>query len=260
VQTSNADPSIHHPKAPGGTSVAAAACGVQVYRRAAILLAACAILAAIASSSTTHTALLHVLSMTEDVIAAHPIAGAAVFVVTAAVSAMLAFVSIALIVPAAVFAWGTPASITLLWVGWILGGVATYTIGRVLGRPVIGWLAARESLQRLESRLPGDAPLWMIVLLQLALPSEIPGYLLGLLRYPLTRYVIAVALAELPYAVATVYLGASFIDGRSGVLLGAGILIALFSVAPVALLRKAIRDRNDRDMAAVDHSERTEST
>lgn len=219
---------------------------LPAYRRAGILLVLCAALAAIASSTAVHEALLRVLSMTEEVIGAHPIAGAVIFVLTAAVTAMLAFISIAMIVPAAVFAWEAPATLILLWVGWILGGLATYTIGRFVGRPVVRWLDAHESLHRLESGLPPDAPLWMIVLLQLALPSEIPGYLLGLLGYPLVRYTIALALAELPYALATVYLGASFIDGRAGVLLGAGILIALFSVAPLVLLRKAMRSRDGR--------------
>lgn len=220
---------------------------IAVYRRAGILLVLCAALAAIASSTAVHEELLRALTMTEDVIGAHPIMGAAIFVLAAAVSAMLAFISIAMIVPAAVFAWGAPTSITLLWLGWILGGIGTYSIGRFVGRPVVRWLAAQDSLRKLESALPVDAPLWMIVLLQLALPSEIPGYVLGVLRYPLGRYATALALAELPYALAAVYLGASFIDGRSGVLLGAGILVALLSLAPMIFLRKAIRARSGRD-------------
>lgn len=228
---------------------------ISVYRRAGILLALCAALAAIASSPTVHDALLKALSMTEDAISAHPIAGAAVFVLIAAVSAMLAFISIAVVVPAAVFTWGAPLSLILLWIGWILGGIATYTIGRFVGRPLVRWLATHESLRKVESSVPADAPIWMIVLLQLALPSEIPGYVLGLLRYPVSRYVLALSLAELPYALATVYLGASFIDGRSGVLLGAGILVAILTVATPTLWRKAMRTRDDRGHSASHRSE-----
>lgn len=217
-----------------------------VYKRAAILLALCAILAGIASSSDLHEALLGVLAVTEDIIGQHPLAGAAAFVVLAAISAMFTFVSIAVIVPAAVFAWGPAASIGLLWLGWILGGATTYGIGKVFGRPVVRWLTAGEALRRLESRIPDDAPLWLITLLQLALPSEIPGYVLGLVRYPFSRYILALALAELPYTFATVYLGASFVEGRVGLILITGALIALLSLVTFHALRRTMRDARSR--------------
>jgi uncharacterized membrane protein YdjX (TVP38/TMEM64 family) len=201
-----------------------------VYRRAAILLVLCVALAAIASSSALHDALLEVLVATDDIISRHPVAGVFTFVAIAAVSAMFTFVSIAVIVPAAVFAWGTSATAGLLWLGWILGGLATYNIGRHVGRPLVS-LTSNEALHRLESHVPANAPLWLILLLQLALPSEIPGYVLGLVRYPLGRYVLALALAELPYTLATVYLGASFVAGHSMLILGVGSMIALFSLA-----------------------------
>ena len=214
-----------------------------VYRRAAILLMLCVILAGIASSSDLHEALLGVLTVTEEIIGEHPIAGAAAFVVLAAISAVFTFVSIAVIVPAAVFAWGPTASIGLLWLGWILGGAITYGIGKVFGRHVVRWLTAGEAL-RLESPIPHNAPFWLITLLQLALPSEIPGYVLGLVRYPFSRYVLALGLAELPYTFATVYLGASFVEGRVGLILITGTLIALLSLVTFYALRRTMRAKH----------------
>jgi uncharacterized membrane protein YdjX (TVP38/TMEM64 family) len=212
-----------------------------VYRRAAILLFLCLALAGIASSSALHEALMGVLVATDELISQHPIAGIFTFVALAAVSAMFTFVSIAVLVPAAVFAWGAPATAGLLWLGWIVGGVATYTIGKHIGRPVARSFMASEALQRLESHVPANAPLWLIVLLQLALPSEIPGYVLGLVRYPIASYVAALALAELPYTLATVYLGASFVAGHSAVILGVGAITALFSLAMFYGWRRAMR-------------------
>jgi uncharacterized membrane protein YdjX (TVP38/TMEM64 family) len=217
-----------------------------VYKRAAILLVLCIVLAAIASSSDLHEALMGVLAVTEDIIGQHPIAGAAAFVMLAAISAIFTFVSIAVIVPAAVFAWGPAASIALLWLGWILGGAATYGIGKFFGRPVVGWFTAGEALRRVESRIPNNAPLWLITLLQLALPSEIPGYVLGLVRYPFPRYVLALGLAELPYTFATVYLGASFVEGRVGLILITGALIALLSLVTFHAWRRTVRDTQTR--------------
>ena len=100
----------------------------------------------------------------------------------------------------------------------------------------------REALRRLESRIPDNAPLWLITLLQLALPSEIPGYVLGLVRYRFFIYVLALGLAELPYTLATVYLGASFVSGRIGSILIAGALIAMLSVLAFYAWRSTMRD------------------
>jgi uncharacterized membrane protein YdjX (TVP38/TMEM64 family) len=220
-----------------------------VYRRAAILLTLCVVLAGIASSSALHEALLDVLAATRDIIARHAVAGALTFIVLAAVSAMFTFVSIAVIVPAAVFAWGAPASVGLLWLGWILGGVTTYSIGRFLGRPAVRWLTASETLRRLESRIPADAPVWLVMLLQLALPSEIPGYVLGLVRYSFASYVLALGLAELPYTIATVYLGASFVAGQSGLILTTGAFVAAFSLVTFYMLRRVLNKRAARSSA-----------
>jgi uncharacterized membrane protein YdjX (TVP38/TMEM64 family) len=212
-----------------------------VWRRAIILLSLCIALAAIASSGDLHEALIHVLEAARREIDRHPTTGALLFVVLAAVSAMFTFVSIAIVVPAAVFAWGEPASLLLLWVGWILGGVGTYGIGRLLGRPAVRWLTTNQALYRFESRVQRDAPLWLVLLLQLALPSEIPGYVLGIARYPFIRYLLALSLAELPYTFATVYLGASFLQNRSGLVLVIGISIVLVSVVAFYLLRRVMQ-------------------
>jgi uncharacterized membrane protein YdjX (TVP38/TMEM64 family) len=210
------------------------------YRRVAVLLILCVVLAWLASSSTLHDALIGVLVATEELIRAHPLLGASVFIAIAAVSAMFTFASIAILVPAAVFAWGTVPTIAALWLGWILGGIGTYAIGRHLGRPAVRWLISGDSLQRLEYRIPAGAPFPLILLLQMALPSEIVGYVLGLARYPFSRYAAALALAELPYTLATVYLGNGFIEGRGSVILGVGATIAALSLLTLHLWRTTI--------------------
>ncbi len=206
-------------------------------RRAALLAVACVALAAVAASSTIHDLLLRLLGASQSIIERHALLGAVTFVVLAAISAMLAFISVAVIVPAAVFAWGAPTSIALLWLGWILGGVATYATGRYLGRRAAHWFTAEQGLRTLEQYVAPDTPLWLITLLQLALPSEIPGYVLGLVRYPIARYLLALAVAELPFTVATVYLGRSFLEGRSGLILAIGACLALGSVCTVHAVR-----------------------
>ena len=96
----------------------------------------------------------------------------------------------------------------------------------------------------MEAHLPADAPLALIVLLQLALPSEILGYVLRLLRYPFARYAVALAMAELPYVLATVYLGESFVAGRSGLIVLVGLLTIFGSLVTLIALRRASGEAN----------------
>jgi uncharacterized membrane protein YdjX (TVP38/TMEM64 family) len=221
-----------------------------VWRRAAALVVLCMVLAAVASSEELHAALLEVLKAIELIIEGHPILGATVFVIFAAISAMIAFVSVAVVVPVAIYTWGQGISILLLWFGWILGGALAYGIARYLGRSVVRWLTAEAGLRRLESTVNSQTHFSLVLLLQLALPSEIPGYLLGLVRYPLRRYLAALALAELPYALATVLLGASFLERRSWALLAVGLVLVAGSLFAFQKLRRRLSAGGDSEDAA----------
>lgn len=202
---------------------------------------ACLALAAIAASGTLHATLLDVLAVSRGVIVEYPVLGALLFVLLAAISAMFAFVSIAILVPVAVYVWGEPLSMLLLWVGWILGGATAYGIARLLGRRVVHWLTAASALNRLEHRLRPDTPFSLILLFQLGLPSEIPGYVLGLVQYPFGRYLLALAIVELPYTIATIYLGAGVVGAKGGLVLAIGLSAVVLSVGAFYLLRKRMR-------------------
>jgi uncharacterized membrane protein YdjX (TVP38/TMEM64 family) len=197
-------------------------------------------LALLASSDAFQSALAKVLAMAEPVISNHPFWGASLFVVLSALSAMLAFVSTAVLVPVAVHAWGKALCVFLLWFGWLLGGACAYGIARFWGRPAIRRLTSSRTLARYEQRLTQHAPFGLVLLFQLAVPSEVPGYVLGLARYGLHRYLAALALAELPYAVGTVYLGASFLERQLFVLIGVGVFGILFSAWALHTLRKRL--------------------
>jgi uncharacterized membrane protein YdjX (TVP38/TMEM64 family) len=209
----------------------------NVWRRVLILAAICGGLIALATSGEVHAWLINVLATCEQVIAAHPFAGAIVFVVFAALSAMIAFVSVAIIVPVAIVTWGEPVTLALLWAGWILGGMIAYGVGSLPGRTVIGWVVSSAAITRLEERLGSRASFGLVVLVQLSLPSEIPGYVLGMLRYPFRRYLLALGLTELPYAIATVYMGSGLVEQRRGqiLLFGAGLIV--MSLLAVYLLK-----------------------
>jgi uncharacterized membrane protein YdjX (TVP38/TMEM64 family) len=209
--------------------------------RAIILAALVAGLAILASSDAVHGVLLRVFEMSRDIITRHTVAGPLVFVVLAMLSAMLAFFSSAVLVAPAVFAWGPVNTALLLLVGWMLGGILSYALARHVGRPALRWLARGRSKHREEARLTPETPLGLVILFQLALPSEIPGFVLGLVRYPFARYVVALAIGELPYAVGTVLLGVTFVERRVGafIALGAVAVLAILFLAPA--LRHRLR-------------------
>lgn len=209
-------------------------------RRALLLLAAAAALALIASTDWIHSRLLTLFSTLESFIRQHPGLGLPAFLGFGAASAMLAFVSSAAIVPVGVLVWGQAACAALLWTGWILGGIGSYTLSRYMGRPAVEKLGAASAVERFSTRLSRETPFGVVVLVQLALPSELPGYVLGLSRYSFWKYLAALAIAEVPYAVATVYLGSSFLHGRALPLIAAGGALALFSAWALYKLRQKV--------------------
>lgn len=212
--------------------------GSSIWRRALILVLVCGALAAVGASDALHEALLDAVAAAGKLMAERPLLGAVVFVLLAAASAMLAFFSSAVVVPVALYTWGKLTCLFLLWAGWTLGGITSYGLGRLLGRPVIGWLLPAETLDRYEEQVSRHTPFHLVLLFQLALPSEVPGYLLGLVRYPFWRYLGALLIAELPYAAGTVYLGASFMDRNLLVLFGVG---AIGMVTALRLLHRRLR-------------------
>ena len=163
-----------------------------------------------------------------------------VFVLLAAISAMVAFLSSAVLVPVAIQAWGPTTCFVLLWIGWFTGGLAGYAIGRFLGRPAVELLVRPETLERYEGWTKSGKTLVPMLMVQLAIPSDLASYLFGLVRCRFLIFAAALALAEVPYALGAVYLGASFLDRRILPLAVLGIVGILISGWAVHRLHDAL--------------------
>lgn len=181
------------------------------------------------------------LLLVEPLLTGHPLVGRVLFVLVSALSAMLAFFSSAVLVPAAVYAWGNVGTMVLLWCGWWLGGLATYAMGRVFRRPLLPTRRVAAALDAYLDTMPAHLSWSLVFLLQLALPSEIPGYLCGFLCVRLRTYATAVALAEIPYAVGTVLLGESIIHARPVWLIVLGLAATGLLGGAAYLLRSRLR-------------------
>ena len=207
-------------------------------RRAAVLLVFVVAIAIVAASDPLHHAVRSLVDRLEPVIERHAVLGAIVFVLLSALSAMVVFFSTAAITPIAVQAYGWFTAMLLLWAGWILGGVSAWTIGRFLGRRAASWLIEPRLLLRYTRRAKHVTTFRHVVLFQFAVPSEIPGYVLGLAGCRFRTFLLAMALGELPYAIGAVLLGESFLTGNALLLL----VIGLVGVAATWLVfRRAAR-------------------
>jgi len=202
---------------------------LQHRRRLALLLLLVLIATAVAATGPLHRAVLSIIAATEPVIQQHVVAGAVLFVLLSALSAIVFFFSTAVITPVAVEAFGPLAALSLLWLGWIIGGITAYGIGRRFGRPVVSWFVDPVRLRDYERRAKRLVSFRHVLLFQLAVPSEIPGYVLGLAGCRFRTFVVAMALGELPFAIGAVYLGESFLNRNYALLLAIGMTGIAFS-------------------------------
>ena len=197
------------------------------------------------ASDMLHGGTEDVIAWIEGIIVQAPVVGIVLFVLLAMASAMVAFFSSAVIAPVAIYAWGKAATFALLWLGWLLGGILSFCIGRFLGRSVVGMIIDEEKIAGWERELGTRARFTHILAFQAVVPSEIPGYLLGILRYRFSWYLLALAVTELPYAAATVYLGESFLEGDSLVFVLVGVAVITLGIT---LFRLISRERGREEI------------
>lgn len=201
--------------------------GLPVHRRIAVLTLIVLAAVLLVLARPVHAWLLSLFDAADSVVRQRPGWGMIVFVLLAALSAMVAFVSSVVLVPAAIHVWGPMVCFLLLWTGWFLGALAAYAVGRYAGRPLVERLVHPGALERYEKWAQSGKTLVPILLLQLAVPSDLAGYVFGLVRCRLSIFIPALALAEIPYALGSVYLGASFLQRKIVplVLLGAAAVL-----------------------------------
>jgi uncharacterized membrane protein YdjX (TVP38/TMEM64 family) len=195
------------------------------------------LVALILLSEGAHHVVLRGLEEAQRIAAVQPVLAMAIVVAFSALGAMLAFVSSWVLVPFAVFTWGPAVALALLWSGWLLGGAASYVIGRFLGRPAVNWLLPADLVARYEDRFARRMPFHVVLLVQMALPSEIPGYLFGIVRYSFVRYLAALGLVELAYGLVTIYLGGNFLERRIVPILAGVTVLALVTIWAAYTLR-----------------------
>jgi uncharacterized membrane protein YdjX (TVP38/TMEM64 family) len=193
-----------------------------------LLLAAVLILLLVRWDTVTR-AYLHGVRWLEPYVREAGVWGAVAFAVFAALSVLLGPFSSGPLVPSAVLAWGQLRTFSLLLLGWMLGNITAYAIGRYAASPLLRRLVPWQRIEEWMDRIPRKRMLWLAVLLRLTLPSEV-GYAYGVLRFNFAGYVALTLLAELPTALLLVYGSSALLNEQTTrlfMILGLGMSLLL---------------------------------
>ncbi len=167
---------------------------------------------------------------------AHPVLGAVVFFLFAAISSMLAFTSSVVLVPPANLVWGKVVTFLLLWGGWIAGSIVAFGIGNV-ARPLLVHLGYQKTLDEYQQFASKRMKFWAVLLFCFAAPSEIPGYLFGGLHYPFLKFLGAIAISESIYAFGIVIAGENLLAAKPFPLLATAATLIVIGAGAGLLLR-----------------------
>ncbi len=187
------------------------------------------------SSSALQDEYLQLVGFFEHHAETRPVLTILVFLALSALSVMFFFFSSVLLVPIAVSVWGSLMTTLLLLVGWFLGAIFSYILGRYAGYSILKYFIPLRKLDYYRDLFSKNSSLPLIFLMRFAVPSEIPGYALGIFRLHFLKYLLITVLAEIPYAFVTVYaIGA--ILSRDPIVLGSIIFVWLLTVILLARL------------------------
>ena len=181
------------------------------------------------SSITLQTMFESTVSVLESYIVTNPVWGVSLFLWLAAASAVLSPFSSVVLVPFVVPVFGVWWTILMLTVGWLIGAVIAYAIGKYAGYPILKKLVAVDKLDKYHKKLPEDASFWIVLLFRLATPSEIISYFLGIIRYRFWHFFFATLISEFVFAVLTVYLSDAIVENK--LLMFVGVILAILLIS-----------------------------
>ena len=128
-----------------------------------------------------------------------------IFIILAALSAMLSPFSSIPFVSAGIIIWGNFMTISFLLIGWMIGAIVAYSIGYFSGYPLVNQFYFPEKIKYYKERISDKTGFLMVLFFRFAIPAEITGYALGIIRYHFGKYFLATFIAELPFAIIAGY-------------------------------------------------------
>ncbi len=177
-----------------------------------------------------------------------PLQSMLTFLLLTVLSALLFSFSSVWLLPVAIGIWGKGGTFLLLLGGWVLGNIISYLIGMYAGYPLVKKFIPEKKLEHYKHLfLEGNMGFGIVFLSRFILPSEIPGYLLGILRYRFWPYFIATVLSEAPYALIAIYAVDAILKRDIILLLVWGAIWAFCALLLAKLIRKKLnRERTGK--------------
>ncbi|OGM90629.1 hypothetical protein A3A20_00740 [Candidatus Wolfebacteria bacterium RIFCSPLOWO2_01_FULL_45_19] len=207
----------------------------EKYRKTILLVILSAVLVFIFWGSTTLQAEYdNLVAFFESQLVEQPVSGIIIFFFLTILSAMFFFLSSIFAVPIAVSIWGAFVTMIFILSSWILGAIFSYIIGRFAGRPVLRHFVSKTKLDYYHRMFSENSGLLSVFLLRFTIPSEIPGYTLGILRFNFAKYMLVTILAEIPYAFVIVYAFEAILR-KDPVILGA--IVGAWLLAVIILIK-----------------------
>jgi uncharacterized membrane protein YdjX (TVP38/TMEM64 family) len=143
----------------------------------------------------------------------YPVFAIIFFIIATMFAALIAVVGVAPLVPTAVLLWGEPTAIVLITFGWMLGDLLMYRFGVLSIKPIFQDTPFYQKVREVKKTVTPHTAFIGVLLLRLALPSEILGYALGVMRYHFLSYFLTALIAELILAVLLVYASSALLAG-----------------------------------------------
>lgn len=167
------------------------------------------------SSLTLQNIFYETISRIKNYIIFYPFTGIVIFICLAVFSAMFSPFSSAPLVPIAITIWGDIFTIVLLLIGWLIGGSFTYLIGYYLNHPFVSrFYSLNKKVNYYRRRLSQQTEFLIVLLFRFSMPAEIPGYVLGIIRYDFLKYFLATFISEAFFAIITVYASEIFLEQK----------------------------------------------
>lgn len=143
-----------------------------------------------------------------------PILGVLIFIVISALSSVLSPFSSLIILQPAIVAWGKTLTFIYLIFGWTIGSILGYVIGFYALSGLFRKIFSFKKINYYQEKLSPQTQFWIVLIFRLGAPTEITGYALGIIRYHFKKYILAVILSEIPFALLSVYSSSALFGGR----------------------------------------------
>ena len=134
--------------------------------------------------------------------------GMVAYIVIAVIATVAAPISAAPLIPIAANVWGVAITAALSILGWTIGSLIAFAIGRRYGLPLAQKFFSVRNLESMHKHIPKEKIFWSVVLLRIMIPVDLLSYALGVFGVlGWRRYTLATIIGITPFAFIFAYLG-----------------------------------------------------